>query len=342
MLKNIINYLKKQWLHIWITIAVISITMLAVSAEYGITTNTMNRVVRSISSQGMMFSSNYLVENGDRTYIAKYVSVNNAFDIDVYLWNYDIGNISKWYPETIDYTITASLVDSKGDDLILANDDDRSVDILDSNGQKLVTLDRDLNAFTSAVQHLNYSESSSDENRFIISYPDNWDLDDIDFCVKITASPYRDGNANRYKDLKDISAVLGLKESMSAGSKGWRAYISEEGTKQISDCDAYNVVVTGSGKATIRLTWDTRYLDFNEYFYSADKRIYTFGSNEVQYSVNGDQATITINADTGSSATEHRNRYDIQLYKTGAEEPASWEALRNWLTITLPDENNGD
>lgn len=339
MYKNIKSFIKKQWLLMWIAVVGVLLTAMSVSAEYGLTTNVMNRVVRSVSAQGMMFSSNYLVENGSQTYIAKYVSEVNPFDIDVYLWNYSMDNISKWYPESIEYKITVELVDSKGNALNLEESDGRSVKILDSNGTEMVTLNKTTLMYTSNVQTLNYSESKSDENRFIIRYPSDWDLNDTDFCVRVTASPYRNGNNNKYKDLKDISAILGLKESLSTGSKGWRAYINEESTKQITDCDAYNVVVTGSGKATIRLTWNTRYLDFNEYFYNGSKSIYTFGTGEVSFSTSGNQATITINADTGSSLTSHRNRYDIQLYKTGTSEPVSWNQLKQWLTIDVSTES---
>ena len=341
MYKNIKSFIRKQWLLIWITVVTVLLTAMSVSAEYGLTTNMMNRVVRSVSSQGMMFSSNYLVENGDQTYIAKYVSKTNPFEIDVYLWNYSMDNISKWYPEDIYYTFKAELVDSKGNTLTLEESDTRSVILLDSVGNEIVTLSRTTTEYTSGVQTLTYDEAQSDENRFTIRYPSDWDLNDIDFCVRITASPYRGDNSNKYKDLKDISAVLGLKESLSSGSRGWRGYISEEeSSKSISDCDAYNVVVTGSGKATITLTWDTRYLDFNEYFYNNSKSIYDFGSGEVGYSVNASEntATITINADTGSSVTSNRNRYDIQLYKTGTAEPASWEVLNQWLTMNVSTE----
>ena len=88
MYKKIRSFIMKQWLLMWIAVVGVLLTAMSVSAEYGLTTNVMNRVVRSVSAQGMMFSSNYLVENGSQTYIAKYVSEVNPFDIDVYLWKY--------------------------------------------------------------------------------------------------------------------------------------------------------------------------------------------------------------------------------------------------------------
>ena len=330
--------IKKQWLQLLIALMVLSLVAMVAYAEYGVTTNVMHKVVRSVSDQGMMFSSNYLVESGSNTYIAKYVSKNSKYDIDVYIWNYSNDNISRWYPNIdIDFIYTAELTDSMGNSLSANDIGTRSVWILDSSGNELTELNSSKTFYTSTVQTLKYDESKSAESMFTIHYSDDWDLDDTEFCVRVTAMPYRNGDNNKYKDLKDISAVLGLKESFSTGSNGWRAYISEKNAnKPFDKCDAYNVVVTGSGKATITLTWDTKYLDFNEYFYNSEKSIYNF--NEVIYTpptTGSDYATIKIEADTGSSATEHRNRYDIQLYKTGAFTAASWDDLEKWITMSV-------
>ena len=99
-------YVKKQWLSLWIIITVVVLFSLSVFASYELLDerSKMHRVISAVSDSGMMFSSNYLVENGLTTYAVKYYADSeglSAYDIDVYLWNYNIKNPSKKYPSAL-------------------------------------------------------------------------------------------------------------------------------------------------------------------------------------------------------------------------------------------------
>ena len=66
--------------------------------------------------------------------------------------------------------------------------------------------------------------------------------------------------------------------------------------------------------------------------------IYSFGSGEVVYTAPAGESTIAtmvISADTGSSVTSNRNRYDIQFYKKGSE-PTNWNFFKD-----VSNEENG-
>ena len=346
MLKTIIDKASKQWLLVSIVIVALFLSGVAVYASYEQSNgyDRMKRVVAAIKDNGMMFSSNYLVENGSSTYVAKYVSDNegaHSYTIDVYLWNYDISNPSKKYPETINYDLSATLVGQDGtaytSEQLAEKLDSKVINLLDGNGNVIDTFSSSKGSFTVSSQSLAYSAASVAEKKYTIEFPSNWDLDDTDVCVQLVATPNNGGDSTKYKDLKPISAVIGLRESVAVGSQGWTAYISEEKAgKTIAECSGYNVVASGSGQATIKIIWNPNYVRINEYFYVDGKKIYTFGSGEVTYTASipaGDSdsayvgwSRIVIAADASSSTTGYRNRYDMQLYRVGGFTPSAWSS----------------
>lgn len=360
MKERIIGFIKKIWLPLWCVIVMMSICSMFVSALYDSSISEMKRVVRSTSSQGTMFSSNILVENGDSNYTPKYFSTlnnnNGTYDVDVYLWNYSLKNLSRWYSSDIDYKINLKLVNTKGEDITEAEMGERTIQLVKVSGNtqtKLVVLGKpDSQSFTSTYtsekQTLVYSSNSSAEDRYILKYSGNWDLkNDTEICVRVKAEPFKNDDASKYKDISPLSMIIGLKESNFGSSNGWQAYLAEANdNKVVGDCDGYNLVVTGSGKATVTIKWDTSKLVCNKNF--CEGTVYSFGSGEVTYTAppsGSSIATMVINADTGSSTTNYRNRYDIQFYKNGAE-PSDWTFFKNdgtevvqnvWLSVNVQE-----
>ncbi|WP_294483582.1 hypothetical protein [uncultured Ruminococcus sp.] len=357
-MKKMINNIKKQWLHIWIVFAIIALSSMGAMAVYISANSTMKRVVVSTSSQGKLFSSNVLVEDGINTYIPRYfpslTDKTQTYPVDVYLWNYSLTNPARWYSDDIDYTITFTLTDSEGTPLDAATIGSRTVIIADKYDNTLATLNgtTPILTYTKSTESLDYNASLSAENHYTMKYSGNWDLDnDTDICVKVDVQLENGGDTAKYQDLSPLGGIIGLKRSVSTESTGWQAYISEQAdSKTVTDCDGYNMVVSGSGAAIITIKWDTRYLDCNKSFY--DNSIYSFGTysdstKEVSYTApetGSNIATLVIKADTASAVTSNRNRYDIQFYKTGTGESADWSFITNtesslsdsvWLYINV-------
>ena len=124
MENNIFDFIKKQWLLIWVLLASVGLFTMTATAFYESTSNSMNRVVVASSAQGMMFSSNYLEEGGENAYQAKYcIELNeddkntSTYDTEVFIWNYNLTNISRWYPEEIKYSLKLKLTNTKGESL---------------------------------------------------------------------------------------------------------------------------------------------------------------------------------------------------------------------------------
>ncbi|MGN0632878.1 MAG: hypothetical protein ACI4JW_03315 [Oscillospiraceae bacterium] len=340
----ILNFIKKQWLILWIISAALTLTVLYASAEYLGENSVMKRVVVADSEQKSMFSSNILEENGTSAYKPQYISALSAeditngktYDIGMLLWNYSRTNPSKWYPQDINYTLKAELVNQNGELLTAENlTENKTITILKDGEVKFTLSSSNLSdSFSDTLVH---KTNSTTDNSYTIRFSNNWDLqNDMNICVRISATPDKGSDADKYKDISEISAIVGLRELQSMGSSGWQVYLNEQrigGAPE--DYDAYNLVVTGSGKADIVLTIDTNKLTFNRYFYNEILRIKNFSDGEVVYTEPGTNgiATLTIKADASKNRgtaenPEYRNRYDIQLYKKYDDtttDPASWD-----------------
>ena len=235
MKNRLMSFIKKQWLIVWCCVVAMSLIAMFASAEYELTANTMKKVVRSTSDQGKMFSSNVLVENGEAFYspnsrleLPPESQSTGTYNVDVYLWNYSLSNIYKYYPLGIDYKITLTFTHMNGTALS-AVPAGRSVSLYKDNSETpLLTLDS-ATAVISAKQTLGDNSAQSAEHHYVLKFSGNWDLNnDNDICVKMEAKLERNGSTATYQDLSDLSAVIGLKKTADFGSNGWEAYLAEE------------------------------------------------------------------------------------------------------------------
>lgn len=340
MWNKIINFIKKQWLLVWVVVSAVIILSMVSMAAYISTNSSMKRVVASISSQGKLFSSNVLVEDGVNTYIPRYFpalsDTTQTYPVEIILWNYDLTNPAKWYPEDIDYTVTFTLTDSEGTPLTSSDIGSRSVIVSDIDDTQLAVLSESALTYTRSADSLTYNSATASENKYRLLFSGNWNLDnDTEICVKVDVQFNKNGDEKKYQDLSALGGIIGLKRSVSTESAGWQAYVSEKGNSPVSNFDGYNLIVTGSGEATITIKWDTRFITCNKYF--CDGSIYNFGtysdnSKEVDYTqpASGSNiATLVIKANSSSAVTNYRNRYDIQFYKTGKGQPADWNFITN-------------
>lgn len=366
MKKSFYNFIKKQWMLFWSILAAMTMVFMYVSAEYMGENSVMKRVVVADLEQRSMFSSNILKENGTNNYQAQYISAlseieiaqGKTYDISLLLWNYNRANPSKWYPQDISYTLNAKLVNQDGTSITAEEmDENKTITILKDNDEKCTLSSSNLQA--QFLDKLTYKTSGTSDNVYTIRFSNNWNLqDDTNICVQIIATPDKNGDADKYKDISEISAIIGLRELQRMGASGWQVYLNEQrigGTP--NEYDAFNLVVTGSGKADIIITIDTNKLSFNKYFYDESLRTKNFKSDEVVYTKPDEKgiAKLTIKADASENRgtkdnPEYRNRYDIQLYKNydgNTADPENWNFFAEnngitndvWLSYNVT--NNG-
>ena len=352
MKKDLLTFLKDQWLRVWIAFMTLSLFSFSVSAEYQPQSNIMKRVVVSASEPIYKFSSDVLSSGSVKTYVPQYTGAlgedadPNYYEVPINIRNYSTKASASWYDEKIDYKVSFLFTDIMGNAITLSEGDTRTVEIYKNNGSDPIAT---LSAGT--LQALNISEelasdsAHNSQDTYYLRFSSDWNLtEDENICVQMKAEPDRTGG--KYNDLRNLGAVIGLKQSNGDTESGWHAFLDEENAVNESNppsvFDGYNLIVTGSGKATITITWDTRYFELNKHFYdNSSGHINSFTFNATSDPDTGEaitpafneitktdttlgeepdtyiQSTITINADSGSSLTNHRTRYNIQVYNTG-------------------------
>lgn len=349
MKKNIISFIKKQWLIIWIVLSSIVLFAIIASAESLFTLSPMKRVLVTKGGKGVLFSSNLLTNlieetvEGVPTEKATYQPIykTNSYDVDLYLWNYDILDETTRYPENINYRLEARLTDSEGNALTDIGSRTITITPTSPSGSSLV-LSTSNPSGTFNSQTLVHSDSVSAQNYYVVEFSSNWNLDeDANICVEIKAIPTTNDAGVAYSDIPKLGRIIGLRKTRSTSTNGWKATISEKtDINSPTDFDAYNLVLSGSGSATITVSWDPTKIGLNEYFYKESKCVYGFDfpddDEDTDYEIKDNGVsetdgwhTITIKADTSIDSRNNRNRYSIQLYKLGNQDdtinPTSWD-----------------
>lgn len=348
MKKKIFKFIKKQWLLVWTLIVSTALLAVVAFAEYPGTNNYMKRVVVYDESSEMMFSSNLLslIDNNRIQYQPYYVrqltgsDTASTYDVDVYVWNYDIDGSGDYYKKNIDYGLEIKVVDNHGD-TITALGSNKLIQIVKNDTDVIKYFDSSSSSFEyTSSENETISTDARSQNKYTIKFSKNWDLtNDTNIRVQIKATP-----TSEFSDLKPLAAAIGLKEERTEQSSGWEYYINEKtlsSTAAPDKYDAYNLVLTGSGSETITIEWDTTKIAVNKDFYETNGA-FPFVSGEVTYTSGGSGGwdRIVISANSYDSAKDYRNRYDIQLYKVDGELGSTWDfigktrAVGTYITVT--------
>ena len=343
MKKGIIEFFKKQWLLVWIVSVALALCSIIAYAEYPGTNNFVKRVVLFDEANDVMFSSNLLtlIENDKISYQPYYVKqltdndVATTYDVDVYVWNYDIDGSGDYYKKQIKYDLDISVVDSQGNTVSSMETGKYIQVVKNDSSTALVTFNSSSASFTySSDQVETLTTNARSQNKYTIKFSKSWNLKtDANKRVLIKATP-----TSEFPDLKPIAAAIGLKEERGSASTGWKYYINEQrlsSTNLPSAYDAYNLVLTGTGSETIEIEWNPTKVALNKDFFE-NNGAFPFVSGEVVYTQGGGTTTgwdkLVINADSYSSAKEYRNRYDIQLYKVNGEISSSWNFISDTVS----------
>ena len=326
-----------------------------VVAEYPGTNNFMKRVVFSDESSDVMFTSNILTryENNKVPYQPYYVGqltdndIAQSYDVEVYIWNYDINGSGEPYKKEIKYDLDIAIVDNHGD-VVTGMGSGKYVQIVNGTGTSVL---KPFNSSSSSYtyQQLNETLEPSERtyNKYIIRFSKSWNLtNDVNTRVQIKATPKDD-----FPDLKPLAAAIGLKEESSSESTGWKYYVSEQRLSSAaapSAYDGYNLVLTGTGSENIVIEWDPAKIELNKKFYEQNGA-FSFVSGEVTYTQNGGSVSgwdkLVISANSYDATREYRNRYDIQFYKASGEISNSWNFIADsqatgvYMTLNIPSDS---
>ncbi|MBR3646231.1 MAG: hypothetical protein IKN54_07405 [Lachnospiraceae bacterium] len=321
-----INYcekIKKHWVTVWLVTAILVFSYV-VQAEYSDARNRVKRVAANVTSEGQLFSSNYLMPGSIELKRIQTTAEDGYCVVPVNIYNYNISNPTKAYQSDLAYTLTLQLVDSTNTPIAHDNPDVAVVEV-STDGVNYNTLSwnstknsyyQQYSRVFNTVENGNYI---SDKHVIYIRYPSSVLANDPGIYVEAIAVP------TDAKTFSSISAILGVQAQGTTFVRGWGGDFYDD--KNYRDYDAFNYVITGNGTATITLEWCSDYLELNEVNiseYSQDIDLANsnlVGSTKTIGTVTGTWKKLVINADDarvdGQNVRIGRNRYGLQFYMTG-------------------------
>lgn len=293
MKEKILKGLKKNWIVIWLSAVVILLGGMVAHAAYTRTTS-IKRVVSTQSGESILFSSNYLQLGTASLRNISFTSNKDDPTINLTVCNFAQGKKLKFNDEDITYTLTAELVDKNGNTISDISDD----------GYYIKT-ENDKRIFSSANKSYSFERTLKtgdfSTDTFTISF-NKKEFDEQKVFMKITATP------SSPKDLEPISAIIGV-SYIKPDVANWSGKFTDSADSPYK-LDGFNYRISGSGKGTVTLSWNTDYIKLGKWAYS-----------DLSVTENDNTQTVTFNVDSSTN-----NQYNIQFYRTSS--PNSSE---NWV-----------
>ena len=311
-IKKKLKILRNSWITVWLIIVVVLLSGAFTYAAYMGTTQS-KRVISLSESYEMFFSSRYLYVSGSDVQRIGFAENTQDPTVTIDVCNYDRNGMGV-YGSDIYFRITAKLVSYDGKELTSETTSDKYKLTYLYAGVESDTYC--LNSISSTATTLKGPLTNDGESdlfvlpantktklKFILHCdPDT--LSTPQYAVEITATP-----VGKYEDIKAISGKLRA-ISRSSQSLEWSGEFTDElitGT-QPTDFDAYNYVISGVGKGTITLTYDSSILELDKNDIEIFKKL-----NEYNETTNGSKTIITFPVDT--TVENAVSRYAVHFYQ---------------------------
>lgn len=328
MKNKILFFLKSNWLLVWIIVA-FSVISLTVFSTYDISNSVMQKVIVASDGKTTGFTSNLMdaaITSGN--YVSRSVYrpevIAKRYETEFVVRNYHPDYPDNPYDRDIKYTLSATIVDkTTGNPVVdltgFGDQTGKKIEILDEDGNSLITLPyNNIATGSSAEQTITYVRGLPGDKKYKVVF-ENWDINETAYGVKLEAK--LTNGATAYPDLTDLGCVLGIKKNPEYEQSGWNAYLNEERQVISGTFDGYNIVLAGSGRANIKIRWDTSKISLNTLFRGTEP-VFDLKTGEVDYTAPTSPntwATLTVHADSSSAALDYRNYYNIQFYGTGVQ-----------------------
>lgn len=346
-MKRVISYMKRYWLTLWLVVAVLSFAVVGVVYAAFTKSNSEKTVLARVGKTGKLFSSNYLQKGTSIADTFFYVDAESTELVDfVRISNYVQGSPGKPYARAINYKLEMKLVYLDGENYTTFSNNSligtRYIKVKINGGSDIYfgyneAANEYQNVAEAYTTNLSLAGGVPASDAVRVEYsPDqkalltNPDPTKPKMYLEIKATPTP---ASNYLDIDPLSGRLNLQLTGQVQSVVWSGYINEtgarenvSGTSPASTLDDYNYVIEGTGKGTIRLTWNITYLELNHDF------IAELSSTE-GYSYSAGDLTFKVDSNITS-------RYDTQFYRTGAAltNYDDWNVVNGYITCTFtPD-----
>ena len=344
MRADIKRFIKANWILIWIVAACVALSAV-VSYTYASYTkdNKVKRVVATVSSRGMLFSSNHL-RTGEEDENTKmiYFKDSDEDSYNILICNYAQGVKGRPYERDIKYSVAFSLTNSNGGQLDEEQLSGKKVKIY--KGDELAAeLDGDSKSGNYGPSTLLHGAAVTDSYKVVYEgFKSELDENGSSAVfISVTATPNP-----TYNELTSLTGRLGIGLRRAARTVSWTGDFNDDGAasgaqsaKQPADYDAYNYLIAGSGAGEVTFYWDPEVLEVNKYFL-----IDTLGINEaleVSEDVTDASGKLIAKAGwkkfvitTGADA-DSPTRYSFQIYKVdnvkNKDLTATWDDLRSYV-----------
>lgn len=337
MKDKISAFFKKNWLTTWIVIMAIALVSLPVYAAY-MRTQTAKRVISTMPGAGNRFSSNRLetMETNNAALEFRFLTVPGAVPAEgikreLTICNYPQGLESSYYPIDIYYTLEMELTDSLGNAPVFQSESAAlgQYYVLDADGTaRYFAKDAQTGRYVLSLTGQTLKGNKTSTNKYTLCFPDK----DTGVYVKAFARPMVDNAGNRIQpsDLKSIGAMISAVSVSASADNHWIGELTEprESGKMVSDYDAFNYVITGSGAGTITLKWNANMIEINPY-YAENEGI----TGTVTEPDSDGYKTLTFSV----TAEQTKNRYSFQLYRVAN---AAWDSITDFSTIANESNSN--
>ena len=350
------NRFKKKFKKQYILIAVLIILVLSFAivglAEYLKGQNSAKRVVANIAGMGQLFDSNYLMSGpASLTTISFPKTQTGKCVIDLKIYNYFHSDPGKAYQGALTYKLVAQLVNEQGNPI--SEDDIGSysgqIGISADNGSNytyFVNYDSTngyyLNVGTDVKggsEDIPYEPDTDGkykptDHSYKLCFPVTFLTVKPDIYIKLTAIP------SDARELSSISGILGVSLQGESLNQGWDGMYND--SQALTGYDGLNYLISGSGKASITIRWDSRYIDINQYNLSD----YSLGTpttktidgvlwKELTFNANSDDELDPTDPTGETVIRKGISRYDLQFYLTEAGtnqlDALSDDAEQYWL-----------
>ena len=316
MKDQIWKWIKRYAVTIWLVAAVIGLVAAGTYAAY-VNCDIVERVVSLGKENRTYFSSNYLflMDKIETDYTTRRLSGTpvkegdtvTGYNFTVQVCNYLYGNEELVNPKKIDYQLKASW---KGDKI---PDNVTGIKVNNESFDTGGTLS--LNQAT-----LPANQATKQEYTFFVPAALK-DTAQLEIVVEPTdASSYSATNQQK------LAAVITLAEQTP--NHTWTGHFIDDPTyqNQVSDYEGFNYEISGSGKGTVTLTWDSK-LTISPWFVGDVK-----GSDPTltdgKYT-----CTFAVDSDTTSAYQLQFDRADNEAF-----DALSWDDLETWVTVTFTAE----
>ena len=325
MKSKIFKKLKKHWITIWLAVAVSALAVIVGYAAYT-RVSTTKRVVSTQAGADVLFSSNYMMlarkTTNEVANPQQYTSDNPMYTMNV--CNFAQGDRRTWFNRTINYTLTAQLVD-------------KSKNAVSASGK------------TFTIKKKGVSGSATDLSDGVVhtvgSFQLKYSKDDIaydEFEITLDKSELQSNSPNYYVLIiatpdsteggaipTNISGYIGVSQGNTSTVR-WTGEIEDQGLGT-NTYHGYNFVLHGSGKGIIKFGWDPRYLSISEISVSTNS-LPSPTTETVQIDENTSATFNTIELSVDSSV---KARYEINFFKeTGSDYGSSIDNYLKFISFT--------